>query len=199
MNKFIAIVLCLFLFSCHSNTQLPILGEPISQNGILIYPTISHFSFMNQDSILITNKDFDGKIYLADFIFLSCPTICPKMTNTMKKVHDHFADNKNVNYISYSIDPDNDSIPRLKEYAQHLHANNKTWHFVRGDKDSVLHLAEHAYFSKAYIDSTSPGGFTHSGGILLVDKNKHIRGVYDGTVSSSSDKIIADINLLLEE
>ena len=199
MKKFTAFIICLIIYSCDSKKELPFLGEPISQNGHLIYPTISSFSFMNQDSLLIRNQHFDGKIYLADFIFLSCPTICPKMTNTMKKVHDHFINNDQIYYISYSIDPEHDSIPRLKEYAMQLNASNKTWQFVTGNKDSILYLAEHAYYSKAYIDSTSPGGFTHSGGILLVDKNRHLRGVYNGTAINSSDKIIADIKLLLEE
>lgn len=199
MYKVLLFLICLFFTACQSNKKLPILGEPSVQNGELVYPTVSDFHVINQDSADISLKDFKGKIYLADFIFLSCPTICPKMTQTMSSVYQYYQSNSQIAYISYSIDPLHDTIPRLKEYANQLNISNQAWHIVTGNKDSIMYLAEHAYFSTAFADSTSPGGFTHSGGILLVDKNKHIRGVYDGTATVSSQKIIADIKLLLDE
>ena len=199
MYKVILMIGCLYFASCQSDKKLPYLGEATLQEGKKVYPTVPDFKTLDQDSNVVTIQNFKGKIYLADFIFLSCPTICPKMTQTVAQVYAHYKDDTMVKYISYSIDPDRDSITRLKEYADQFNIKNNVWHFVTGNKDSILYLAEHAYYSTAYADSTSPGGFTHSGGILLVDKNKHIRGVYDGTDNNASKQIIADIKLLLKE
>ena len=164
-----------------------------------MYPSVPAFKFINQDSIVVTDKIFNNKIYVADFIFLSCPTICPKMTNEMMKVYEEYKSNPNILFISHTIDPLNDSIPRLKSYADNLDADSKKWFFVTGNKDSIYSLAENGYFSTAYSDSTAPGGYVHSGGLLLVDKNKHIRGVYDGTNPKETQRLKTDIKTLLNE
>lgn len=196
----ILLIICLTLFGCVSkNNRLPILGNPIIVGNDTVYPTIPAFKFLNQDSVQITNKTFEGKIYIADFIFLSCPSICPKMTNEMTKVYEAYKSNSNILYISHTIDPLNDSIPRLKSYSENLGADPKKWFFVTGDKDKIYALAEESYFATAYSDSTAPGGYVHSGGLLLVDKNKHIRGVYDGTDPKETERLITDIKTLLNE
>ncbi|GAB4450392.1 MAG: hypothetical protein Fur0028_05870 [Bacteroidales bacterium] len=164
-----------------------------------MYPTIPAFKFINQDSIEVTEKTFDGKIYIADFIFLSCPTICPKMTNEMIKVYQTYKSNPNILFISHTIDPEHDSIPRLKSYAENLGIDPTKWFFVTGNKDKIYSLAEESYFATAYADNTAPGGYVHSGGLLLVDKNKHIRGVYDGTNPKETERLKADIKILLNE
>lgn len=192
--------ICLTLLSCTSKTKkLPILGDPTIVGNDTVYPTIQSFNFINQDSIEVTEKNFEGKIYVADFIFLNCPTICPKMTNEMIKVYEAYKSNPNILFISHTIDPEHDSIPRLKSYAGNIGADSKKWFFVTGDKDKIYALAEESYFATAYSDSAAPGGYVHSGGLLLVDKNRHIRGVYDGTDPKETDRLKVDIKTLLNE
>lgn len=196
----ILLSICLTTLGCTSkNNKLPILGNPSIVGNNTIYPTIPAFKFINQDSLEITEKTFDGKIYVADFIFLNCPTICPKMTNEMTKVYEAYKSNPNILYISHTIDPLNDSIPRLKSYSENLGADPQKWFFVTGDKDKIYSLAEESYFSTAYSDSTAPGGYVHSGGLLLIDKKKHIRGVYDGTDQTETERLKSDIKKLLNE
>ncbi|PIZ06559.1 MAG: SCO family protein [Flavobacteriales bacterium CG_4_10_14_0_8_um_filter_32_5] len=190
----------IILISCtNKNTKLPILGTPTIIANDTIYPTIQGFNFINQDSVEVTEQTFEGKIYVADFIFLNCPTICPKMTNEMTKVYEAYKSNPNILFISHTIDPKNDSIPRLKSYAENLGADSKKWFFVTGEKDKIYSLAEESYFTTAYSDSTAPGGYVHSGGLLLIDKNKHIRGVYDGTDPKETERLKTDIKTLLNE
>ena len=200
MNK-VFFVTCILLWqACTTvNPRLPILGDPIIHSTDTIYPTVASFKLWDQDSLPVTNQTFEGGIYLADFIFLSCPTICPKMTSVMQEVYQQTVTNPKVKFLTHSIDPQNDSITRLKSYATQLGATTSKWHFVTGPQDTILSLAEKSYLSTAYRDSTSPGGFTHSGGILLVDSRRHIRGVYDGTDTKSKDMILSDIKKLLEE
>lgn len=175
------------------------MGNPIISESDTAYPKISDFALKNQDGQIITNQSFANKIYVADFIFLSCPSICPKMTKEMYNAYKAFANNENVLFLSHSIDPQNDSIPRLKAYADNLGVSSSKWHFVTGNQDTIINLAEHSYFSTAYPDSTAPGGFTHSGGLLLIDQNRHIRGVYNGTNPSETQRLIKDIETLLKE
>lgn len=189
---------CVFILSCKNN-KLPILGNPRIQNGDTIYPVINPFSFINQDSIVVTEKTFRNKIYVADFIFLSCPTICPKMNSELLNVYNEYKNDTNILFLSHTIDPEHDTIPRLKEYAENLGINNNKWFFVTGNKDSIYSIAKESYYATAYADSAEPGGYLHSGGLLLIDKNRHIRGVYDGTNPKETKRLIKDIELLLKE
>jgi len=194
------ILVCCIVAACSQPAQrLPILGNPNIEGKDTVYPIIANFSFTDQDSNTISNQTFANKIYVADFIFLSCPTICPKMTSAMHDVYQSYATDERVAFISHTIDPKHDTIARLKAYASNLGVITNRWHFVTGNQESILNLSEHSYFSTAYPDSTSPGGFTHSGGLLLVDKNRHIRGVYNSTKPAEIQRLIADIQLLLKE
>lgn len=194
-------LLLLFLISgcIGKSNKLPLLGNPILSGVDSIYPTVPPFSFLNQDSIVITEQYFVNKIYVTDFIFLSCPTICPKMTANLKTVYEAYETNNKVYFLSHTIDPDRDSPSRLKRYTSRLNINTKKWNFVTGAKDSLFAIAKQGYFANAYPDSSSPGGLVHSGGFLLVDKNKHIRGVYDGTNEDETVRLKNDIALLLKE
>jgi protein SCO1/2 len=202
------LLLALLVSGCTSpEKKLPILGEPgvtaRQENGKTaydtIYPVIPPFSFTDQDGLAVNEQSFAGKIYVADFIFLSCPNICPKMTVEMKKVYSTFKANDGILFLSHTIDPEDDSIPRLKAYAAGLEVAGPKWRFVTGNQDTIYHLAEKGYFSTAYKDSTAPGGYVHSGGLLLVDKARHIRGVYNGTDPQETNRLINDINILLKE
>lgn len=201
MKSTIGIVtILLFLVSCSvPERKLPFLGNPVVTDTDTIYPVISSFAFIDQDSAIVTSATFDNKIYIADFIFLSCPTICPVMTNEMNKVYTAFKTNPNVYFLSHTIDPEHDSISRLKAYAGSLGIRDKKWLFVTGDKKEIYRIANESYFATAYADSLAPGGYVHSGGILLVDKNKHIRGVYDGTNPKETTRLMTDLKILLKE
>lgn len=201
MQKFLlCISLLLLVFGCKKtqNPKLPYLGNPEDSRGTQRYPKVADFSFTDQDSTVITNATFNDKVYVADFIFLSCPTICPKMTVEMVKVYENYRNNPRVGFISHTIDPEHDTIPRLKAYADNLGVNGN-WHFVTGNKDSIYAIATKSYFTTAYPDDKEPGGYVHSGALLLVDKNRYIRGVYDGTNPEETKRLIADIVILLEE
>lgn len=188
------------LSSCGNEQEsLPILGEPTIVNGKQVYPRIADFDFVNQDGYHVRNANFKDKIYVADFIFLSCPTICPVMTRELKKVYDVYQADDRVSFLSHTIDPERDTIARLKAYAEALGVLAPKWNFVTGNQDSIMNLAEKSYYSAANADSTAPGGFVHSGGFLLIDKNRNIRGVYNSLESKETDRLIADIKRLLRE
>ena len=200
MIKSIFFLLTLCLFACsNQQTKLPILGTPDIIGEDTLFPSIPNFEFLNQQNKLVNELTFHNKIYVTDFMFLTCPTICPKMTSEMNKVYKHYESNNNILFLSHTIDPENDSIPLLLSHANQLKVNHSKWHFVTGKKEQIYDLAENSYFSAAYKDSTAPGGFVHSGGLLLIDKYKHIRGVYDGTNPKETRKLINDIHSLLRE
>ncbi len=189
-----------FLASCSkTDNKLPTFGHTTIIGSDTVYAMLKPFSFLNQDSLVITEKTFDNKIYIADFIFLSCPSICPKMTSELKKVYDEFKTNPHVYFLSHTIDPDRDTIPRLKEYAKDLGVDNTKWFFVTGNIDSIYTIAEKNYFATAFPDKNAPGGYIHSGSFLLIDANKHIRGVYDGTNPLETKRLIEDLKKLLME
>ncbi len=192
----ILFLLPFLLFDCTSK-ELPVLNNPVSQNNEAI--EIADFALLNQDSVVITNATFSEKIYIADFIFLSCPTICPKMNNSMLQVYKQFETDPRVQFISHTIDPKNDSISLLKKYSNNLNVSSTKWHFVTGNIDTIYKLAEKSYFTSVENDSLDTKNYIHSGGLLLVDKNKHIRGVYDGTSEIETKRLIEDLKILLQE
>jgi protein SCO1 len=183
-----------------SDAKLPIIGERqgILPNGDTIYPTIPNFSFTNQNGQTVSNADFENKIYVVDFFFTSCPTICPKVTAQMLRVHDKFKDNTNVLLLSHSIDPKRDSVGRLRDYAGKLGVSAPKWHFVTGEKDAIYNIADD-YFSIAKEDPNAPGGFDHSGRLILVDKLRRVRSFCDGTDAADVDRFMEDIERLLRE
>lgn len=193
------ILLCIVASCSEKSEKLPYLGNSTVVNNVETQHTIQDFSFLNQDSLVVTNDTFKNKIYIADFIFLRCPTICPVMNMELKRVYDTFKDNENVLFVSHTVDPENDTIPVLKAYSENLEVNPKKWHFLWGEQKAIFDIAKNSYFTQAYEDLDAPGGYAHSGGFILVDKNRHIRGVYDGTNSVDVDRLIKEIVILLNE
>ena len=189
--------------ACQQNSQetLPILGRrTVSQQGDTLYHTIGDYKLVNQEGQKITPADFEGKVYVADFFFTSCPTICPTMKTQMLRIYQQFQNNADFAIISHSIDPKHDSVEVLKDYADQLGIeNNNQWHFLTGDQSEIYRLGQSDYMVTAGEDSEAPGGFIHSGAFILVDENKRIRGVYDGTVADDVDKLMEDIDVLLAE
>lgn len=200
MKSLFTLLLFYFIVGCSPKSEkLPFLGNPTIIKNDTIYPKIADFLFVNQDSLTITNKTFKDKIYVAEFMFLSCPTICPKMHVELSKVNSYFINNPNVLFLSHTIDPERDSVERLKQYSDNNKINSKKWFFVTGVKDSIYNIATNSYYATAYKDDKEPGGYVHSGGFLLVDKSRHIRGVYDGTNPKETNRLIRDIKILLKE
>jgi protein SCO1/2 len=189
----------LFVFSCkEDNVPLPYLGKTTEENGITQYHTIPDWEYTNQDSVLIKNTDLEDYVYLVDFFFTSCPSICPRVAKEMLKIYDNFESEESVKLVSFTIDPKRDTPSKLKLYANNLGVNSDKWMFLTGDKDATFDLANE-YFIVAYEDADSPGGFDHSGKIILIDKAGHIRSFSEGTDPSTTDKLISDTKKLLSE
>lgn len=175
---------------------LPIFGERGMMNGDTLYHSIGPFSFVNQDSALVTNRTFENQIYVSDFFFTSCRSICPIMKTQMLRVYEATAEMADVKILSHTIDPEYDTVNLLKNFAQKLGVSSSRWHFVTGNKDSIYSIAQAGYFVTALEDDTEPDGFIHSGAFLLVDKQKRIRGKYDGTKEEDVNRLIEDIKRL---
>ena len=192
----------IILMACQQQSEsdkLPYMGNTIYEENDTIYHTIQDFQLVDQDSSIVTNETFDGQVYVADFFFTSCPTICPKMKAQMLRVYEKFESNPEVAIVSHTIDPTYDTVALLKDYSERLGVKSDKWKFVTGDQDYIYDLAEGSYMSIADEDSEAPGGFIHSGAFLLVDKERHIRGVYDGTLPEQVDVLMNDIEKLLKE
>ena len=159
--------------------------------------TIDNFAFLNQDSSIITQQVVEGKIHVANFIFTSCGSICPNMTNNMKMVSNEFKGNKNLVILSYSVTPWIDKPYVLKKYIQHNNINNPNWHFLTGSKAAIYNLARTSYFAEEDIGfSKDSSQFLHTEHFILVDQSKRIRGIYNGTLALEMQQLIADIKTL---
>ncbi|MFN3758955.1 MAG: SCO family protein [Algoriphagus aquaeductus] len=183
-----------------SQLDLPILGERyVDDNQDTVYHRIADFSLVNQLGDTITNSDVTGKVYVADFFFTSCPTICPVMKKEMLRVYEKYQENPNFKILSHSIDVAHDTPEVLKDYAERLGVNDaRTWNFLTGDQEKIFELGQTSYLTTAMADQLEPGGFLHSGAFLLIDQQGRIRGVYDGTKSDQVDRLINDIPKILK-
>ncbi len=209
MNKiWFCVAMTIALSACKGKPKtLPIYGphEPVERivdgNKIIdtVYQTIPAFRFINQDSTFISNHNFDGKIYVADFFFTSCPSICPVMHRNLMKVYEKYKGNDQVMLLSHTIDYKYDVPHVLKKYAQKLGVDGSQWQFVRGTKDSVYTLAKQNYLVSVGEDGKAPGGYVHQGYLVLVDKEKRVRGAYDGTDSKQVDQLLNDMDILIAE
>jgi len=175
---------------------LPIFGEREVVGTDTVYHTIAPFAFVDQDSSLVTNETFKDNIYVADFFFTSCRTICPIMKTQMLRVYNATAEMPDVKILSHTIDPEYDTVALLHDFANRLGAESNRWHFVTGVKDSIYKIAQTSYFATAMEDKSEPDGFIHSGAFLLLDKQQRIRGKYDGTKEEDVNRLIIDIKRL---
>ena len=161
---------------------------------------IAAFRFTDQHGNGISNQSVTGKIYLANFFFTSCKGICPKMLVNMKKVSDHYKNNKEVLFLSHSVTPERDSVFRLWQYAMDNSIYNAQWHLLTGNVNNIYRLARKSYFvEEAEGLSKDNTEFLHTENIVLVDQDGHLRGLYNGTLATEVTRIIADIDALLEE
>ena len=180
--------------------ELPILGERyVDDNQDTVYHSIADFAFINQVGDTIRKEDMVGKIYVADFFFTTCPTICPVMKKEMLRVYEQFKGDPNFRILSHSIDPSHDTQAVLKDYAEKLGVPDAaTWNFLTGDQEKIFEIGQTSYLTTTMADDMEPGGFLHSGAFLLLDQQGRIRGVYDGTKTDQVDRLLADIPKLLK-
>jgi len=177
--------------------NLPVLGPvEINAQGDSIFHTIGSFSLVNQEGATITDKDLQDKIFVANFFFATCKTVCPKMNEQFRRVQEKFKDVPQLKMLSFTVDPDHDSVAVLSEYAHKMGADSSMWWFLTGNKDSIYTLAREGFLVPAAEGKTADD-FFHSQDLILVDQNKHIRGIYDGTEINEVDTLIDEIKLLL--
>lgn len=183
-----------------TSDSLPILGETSvdPSTGSLIYYQAPSFSFIDQLNQGISEEDFEGKVYVVDFFFTSCPTICPQMTNHLKLVQDHFLGEKRLGIISYSIDPKYDTPERLAAYADRYGVDQERWSLLTGYETDVFELAKD-YKVSAFDDTMGDErNIIHDGTFVLIDAKRRIRGYYDGLKKAEVKRLIGDIELLLK-
>ena len=207
MKKLLLLPLIALAISCGAPSEktseiaeLPILGERyVDDNQDTVYHSIADFAFVNQVGDTIRKEDMAGKIYVADFFFTTCPTICPVMKKEMLRVYEQFKGDPNFRILSHSIDPSHDTQAVLKDYAEKLGVPDAaTWNFLTGDQEKIFEIGQTSYLTTTMADDMEPGGFLHSGAFLLVDQQGRIRGVYDGTKTEQVDRLLADIPKLLK-
>ncbi len=160
------------------------------------YHTIGDFVLTNQNGKKITQDDYKGKIYVADFFFTTCPTICPIMTKNMAQIQDVIMDEKDVLLLSHSVTPDIDSVPQLKKYALEKGVVDAKWNLVTGDKKQIYQLARKSYLAVKTDGDGGPYDMIHTENFILVDKERRIRGFYDGTNSEEIQKLLKDLQIL---
>jgi protein SCO1 len=195
------------LISC-SDKQLPFYNsseftpEWISKNDPKFNSihTINNFKLTNQDGETVSSSDLKNNIYVADFFFTSCTSICPIMTNNMKKIYEKFSNEDKVKILSFTVDPETDDVKKLKEYSDKLGVNNDRWNFLTGSKKDIYTVARKSFF--ADDDTGLPVGesdFIHTEKFILVDNKNRIRGVYNGTTDEEISRLEEDINILKKE
>jgi protein SCO1/2 len=163
------------------------------------YHMIPSFSFVNQNNQEITEQHFEGKIYVADFFFTSCQSICPIMSSQLERVQEKYKNLEGISILSHTVDPERDSVSVLRSYANHFQAIDKKWEFVTGNKKEIYNIARKGYFVSASEGDGGEEDFIHSPLFVLIDKQKHLRGYYDGTDSLEVNKLLIDIDVLLVE
>lgn len=202
-----AIILSLFYSALKPKKTLPIFN-PADVNPELVdstvqykskYHTIGDFSFINQNGKTITQKDYEGKIYVADFFFTTCGSICPKMTTNLSDIQKAFANNPKVKLLSHTVFPETDSVPVLKAYAKKHRVDDNKWNLVTGDKKEIYTMARKSYLAVKLGKPSELYDMVHTENFVLVDTKKRVRGFYDGTNKEDMKRLIEDITFLSNE
>lgn len=203
---FSVVTIALFYNALKQEKELPIFN-PADVNPELVdstvqhvgkYHTIADFSFTNQNGKTITQKDYEGKIYVADFFFTTCQTICPIMTTNMTEVQKAFSKNPKVMILSHTVTPEIDSVPVLKQYALKQNVDDSKWNMVTGDKKDIYYIARKSYLAVKTGKPEEMYDMVHTENFVLVDTKRRVRGFYDGTKKEDVQRLIEDINWLSE-
>ncbi len=204
---FSVVTISLFYSALKPQKTLPIYN-PADVNPELVdstiqykskYHTIADFSFVNQNGDTITQKNYEGKIYVADFFFTTCGSICPKMTTNLEDVQKAVLNNPKVMLLSHTVFPEVDSIPVLKEYAIKHHVVDSKWNLVTGDKKEIYTMARKSYLAVKLGRPDQLYDMVHTENFVLVDQKRRVRGFYDGTNKEEIKRLIDDINFLSQE
>ena len=202
-NSIACLAFLTLVLSCGNNVDkvLPVLGHADIdyETGDTIYPTIPSFEYLNQDSVVIKSDDLKGKVWVADFFFSTCPTICPVMTTQMKRLNAATKDlSDELVYMSFSINPRVDKPHVLTTYKDHHGIKASNWHFFTGDETETHELGINHFLVHANADEEAPGGYAHSPAFVLVDREGYVRGVYVGTDTEQVDLLENDLRKLLK-
>lgn len=198
------VIMVLFYRALQPRQVLPVY-QPADFNPELVDPEMSHikkyhtvanFALVNQNGDTITQNDYAGKIYIADFFFTTCVTICPVMTDNMAFLQGQLLDDPSVMLLSHSVTPEIDSVPRLKAYALEKGVVDTKWNLVTGDKKQIYRLARQSYMAVKTDGDGGPFDMIHTENFILVDKERRIRGTYDGTQREEMDRLLADLEIL---
>jgi len=208
-NSYIGITFVILVFGIWA---IPKIIDSISKKDLLKFEKVPPFEFIDQNKYIVTNKTFEDKVYVVEFFFASCPTICPKMHESMLKIQTEFYGNPNFGIASITIDPKRDTPEALKKYADKNNATLKNWHFLTGDKDVIYNFSNEGFKLYAGENEEAPGGFEHSGLFALIDKDGYIRSrtvksgendnpikFYDGLDAIQVQWLKEDIAILLKE
>ena len=199
-----AVIIYLFYSALQPKKTLPIY-QPADFNPELVdtsllhvkkYHTIADFSLTNQNGKAIGNEDYKDKIYIADFFFTTCPTICPIMTDNMFNIQKQLLNDDEVMLLSHSVTPVIDSVAQLKKYALEKGVIDSKWNLVTGDKKQIYDLARKSYMAVKRYGDGGPFDMIHTENFILVDKERRIRGTYDGTNPEEIEKLLADLKIL---
>lgn len=179
---------------------LPYYGQKNSmKDSDTSYHTVKPFMFTNQYNEKVTEETVKGKIYVTDFFFTTCQSICPIMSSELERVYKQFANRKDIMILSHTVSPEEDSVNVLMDYAKLHGVKDKKWLFLTGEKKHLYDMARTSYLLNAEEGNGDENDFIHTQNFALVDKERHLRGFYDGTDSIEVSRLITDINLLLEE
>jgi protein SCO1/2 len=210
-NSYCLIIIALICFGCNDNTStstMPFINKPdftpewinkkdSRYNNIHFIPS---FSFINQNSEIVTEKTVEGKFYVANFFFTKCAGICPLMTANMRLLQNHFKNDNEVLFLSHTVTPDIDSVPELLKYAKSNGIISGKWHIVTGKESEIYKFAKKEYFAGDTIGFYQKGNeFLHTENFILIDKKRRIRGVYNGTLPLEMERLIEDIGYLKKE
>jgi len=214
-NEVVILFSCICLLSCHEAKQnqsrvdvLPYYNEATftphwinpGDNVLDTFHRISSFTLINQEGKTITERSFEDKIYVVDFFFTACPGICPKLTANMMDIQEEFLNEDDVLLLSHSVTPGRDSVPILKQYAENKGILSKKWHLVTGTQKEIYKLGRKDYFIEEDLGlNKKEDEFLHTENFVLIDKDRRIRGIYNGLSKTSINQLIADIKTLKME
>jgi protein SCO1/2 len=207
----VAAISVAYYFLIPAEPPLPVIN-PIDLEEEMVDPellrkgyghTIGDFSFVNQNGLTITQEEVKGKVYVAEYFFTTCGTICPKMNEQMKRVQMAYADNDDVRILSFTVNPEVDTVEQMKQYAEGHGAKDGQWHFLTGTREKLYELARKSFFILKPAEAQNLGDagsdFIHTNNFVLVDREKRIRGYYDGTSEKEVSKLIKDMQRLLND
>lgn len=214
LKRVFVVLFVINLFSCennfgpHNSKELPYYQDSSFtpfwfskiKDSIESFHKIPPFRLINQLGDTISEKTFEGKIYVADFFFTTCPGICPMMTSNMSLIQEAFKEDSSVLLLSHSVTPELDSVPVLKEYAKEKKILDNKWHLVTGDRKTIYDLGRKSYFADENLGETrNESDFLHTENFVLIDQNRHIRGIYNGLRKTDVNHLIEDINTLIHQ